>query len=175
VVTRDYVEELLKEMWQYARENEQLLQELRSQIEETEQKISVKQSERDRLLEYQNVGSKIQIKKIENLEKEIQEVKEELNRTKEHYSNALKSLKEEHARLVEKHAQSSHEQALENAVRYLDKFSCREIEENEWLKEEVKMCQKEVNDLKASVQLLEEENVGLVTKLIEGRLQNLRV
>ncbi|NWR73139.1 CCD83 protein, partial [Centropus unirufus] len=175
VVTRDYVEELLKEMWQYARDNEQLLQELRSQIEETEQKISVKQSERDRLLEYQNVGSKIQIQRIENLEKDIQEVKDELNRAKEHYSNALKSLKEEHARLVEKHAQSSHEQALENAVRYLDKFSCREIEENEWLKEEVKMCQKEVNDLKASVQLLEEENVGLVTKLIEGRLQNLRV
>jgi len=37
------------------------------------------------------------------------------------------------------------------------------------------MYQKEISDLKASIQLLEEENIGLVTKLIDGRLQNLRV
>lgn len=41
--------------------------------------------------------------------------------------------------------------------------------------QKVKVYQKEVSDLKASIQLLEEENISLVTKLIDSRLQNLRV
>ncbi|NXY41262.1 CCD83 protein, partial [Ceuthmochares aereus] len=175
VVTRHYVEASLKEMWQYAKDNEQLLEDLHSQIEETNQGLSVKQSERDCLLEYKNVGSKIQLDRIMNLEKDIKEVKDEFQRAKEYYSNALKTLKEENDRQVERHTELSKEQALENAVRNLDKYNRREIEENKWLKEMVKMYQEKVNDLKASVQVLEEENIGLVTKLIDGRLQNLRV
>ncbi|KFR08368.1 Coiled-coil domain-containing protein 83, partial [Opisthocomus hoazin] len=175
VVTRDDVEESLKALWQYVRDEEQLLKDLLSQIEETEQKLSVKQSERDYWLEYINVGSKTQADKIMNLEKDIKEVKDDLHRATEYYRNALKAVKEENDRLVEWHMKLSKEQALENAVRCLDKNCRREIEENEWLKEEVKMYQKEISDLKASIQLLEEENISLVTKLIDGRLQNLRV
>ncbi|NXC72545.1 CCD83 protein, partial [Anhinga anhinga] len=175
VVTREDVEESLKGKWQYVKEKEQLLEDLRSQIEETGQRLSVKQSERDYWLEYKNVGSKTQANKIMNLEKDIREVKGDLRRATEYYRNALKAVKEENDRLVERHMKLSKEQAPENAVRYLDKSSCREIEENEWLKEEVKMYQKEVSDLKASIQLLEEENIDLVTKLIDSRYQNLRV
>ncbi|XP_068251440.1 coiled-coil domain-containing protein 83 [Nyctibius grandis] len=175
VVTRDNVEESLKAIWQYVKDKEQLLEDLHSQIEETRQRLSVKQSERDYWLEYKNVGSKEQANKIMNLEKDIKEVKDDLHKAAEHYRNALEAVKEENDRLVERHVMLSKEQALENAVRYLDKRSVREIEENEWLKEEVKMYQKEISDLKASIQLLEEENIGLVTKLVDGRLQNLRL
>ncbi|KFP61421.1 Coiled-coil domain-containing protein 83, partial [Cariama cristata] len=175
VVTRDDVEESLKAKWQYVKDKEQLLKDLHSQIEEIDRRLSVKQSERDYWLEYKNVGSKTQANKIMNLQKDIKELKDDLDTTTEYYSNALKAVKEENDRLVERHAELSKEQAPENAVRYLDKNSRREIEENEWLKEEVKMYRKEVNDLKASIQLLEEENIRLVTKLIDDRLQNLRV
>ncbi|NXJ50904.1 CCD83 protein, partial [Spizaetus tyrannus] len=175
VVTRDDVEESLKAMWQYAKDKEQLLKDLHSQIEETDKRLSVKRDERDYWLEYKNVGSKAQANKIMNLEKNIKEVKDDFHRATEYYTNALKAVKEENDRLVERHMKLSKEQAPENAVRYLDKNCRREIEENEWLKEEVKMYQKEVSDLKASIQLLEEENIGLVTKLIDGKLQNLRV
>ncbi|NXJ00777.1 CCD83 protein, partial [Psophia crepitans] len=175
VVTRDDVEESLKAVWQYVKDKEQLLKDLHSQIEETEQRLSVKQGERDYWLEYKNVGSKAQANRIMNLEKDIKEVKDNLHRATEYYRNALKAVKEENDRLVERHMELSKEQAPEKAVRYLDKSSHREIQENEWLKEEVKRYQKEVSDLKASIQLLEEENIGLVTKLIDGRLQNLRV
>ncbi|XP_030332898.1 coiled-coil domain-containing protein 83 isoform X2 [Strigops habroptila] len=175
VVTRDDVEESLIATWQYVKDKEQLLEDLHSQIEETNQKISVKQSEKDYCLEYKNVGSKIEAKKIMSLEKDIKEVKDVFRRATEYYRNALKAMKEENVRLVLKHMDLVKEQAPETAVRYLDKDSCREIEENGWLKEEVKLYRKEVSDLKASIQLLEEENIALVAKLVDNRLEYLGV
>ncbi|NXG59516.1 CCD83 protein, partial [Hemiprocne comata] len=172
VVTRDDVEESLKAVWQYEKDKEQLLKDMQSQVEETEQRLSVKKDERDYWLEYKNVGSKTQANKIMNLEKDIKEVKDDLHRATEYYRNTLKAMKEENDRQVLKHMKLSKEQAPENAVRYLDRNSLREIEENEWLKAEIKIYQKEVSDLKASIQHLEEENISLVTKLIDGRLQD---
>ncbi|XP_052526203.1 coiled-coil domain-containing protein 83 isoform X1 [Tympanuchus pallidicinctus] len=175
VVTRDDVEELLKDKWQYAKDKEQILKDLRFQTEETDQRLSVRQSERDYWLDYKNVGSRTDANKIKNLKKDIKEVKDDFQRSSEYYRNALKAVKEENATLVEMYMKKNKEQAPENAVRYLDKSSCREIEENEWLKEEVKLYRKEVRDLKASVQLLEEENISLVRKLMDNKIQNLRV
>ncbi|KAK2516224.1 Ccdc83 [Columba guinea] len=192
VVTRDDVEESLKATWQYVRDEEQLLKgmfypskkliinlssdlltltDLQSQIEETDQRTSEKQSERDYWLEYINVGSKIEAKEIMNLEKDIEDVKDDLRRNTEYYCNTLQAVEEEHVRLIEEHMKLSKEQTPENIVKYLDRNTCKEFQENEWLKEEVKIYQKEVSDLKASIQLLEEENIGLVTKLIDAKLQ----
>uniref|UniRef100_A0A803VQ56 Coiled-coil domain containing 83 n=1 Tax=Ficedula albicollis TaxID=59894 RepID=A0A803VQ56_FICAL len=173
VVTRDDVEESLKAVFQLVKDKEQLLQDLRSQIEETKKKISEKQRERDYWLEYKNVGSKIHAERISSLEKDIAEVKYELERAEEYYREALKVVREENQKLFDRHMQLLSEEALKNAVGYLDKNCRREIEENEWLKEEVKIYRKEESDLKASVQLLEEENVDLVAKLIDIKLQHL--
>uniref|UniRef100_G1NQR3 Coiled-coil domain containing 83 n=1 Tax=Meleagris gallopavo TaxID=9103 RepID=G1NQR3_MELGA len=175
VVTRDDVEESLKDKWQYAKDKEQILKDLLFQTEETDQRLSVRQSERDYWLEYKNVGSRTDANKIKNLKKDIKEVKDDFQRSSEYYRNALKAMKEENDALVEMCMKKNKEQAPENAVRYLDKSSCREIEENEWLKQEVKLYRKEVRDLKASVQLLEEENIRLVRKLMDNKIQNLRV
>ncbi|XP_040503248.1 coiled-coil domain-containing protein 83 isoform X1 [Gallus gallus] len=175
VVTRNDVEESLKDKWQYAKDKEQILKDLLFRTEETDQQLLVKQSERDYWLDYKNVGSKTDANKIKSLKKDIKEVKDDFQRTAEYYRNALKAMKEENDSLIEMHVKKNKEQAPENAVRYLDKCSCREIEENEWLKEEVKLYRKEVRDLKASVQLLEEENISLVRKLMDNKIQNLRV
>ncbi|XP_074757701.1 coiled-coil domain-containing protein 83 [Athene noctua] len=137
VVTRDDVEESLKAKWQYVKDQEQLLKDLHSQIEEAGRRLSEKQSERDYWLEYKNVGSKAQANRIMNLEKDIKEVEYDLHSTAEYHRNALKAVKEENDKLLGGHMKLIKEQACENAVRYLDKHSCREIEENEWLKEEV--------------------------------------
>ncbi|NWZ68083.1 CCD83 protein, partial [Acrocephalus arundinaceus] len=173
VVTRDDVEESLKGVFQFVKDKEQLLQDLRSKIEETKKKISEKQRERDYWLEYKNVGSEIHAAKISSLEKDIVEVKNELERTEEHYNEALKVVREENQKLFDKHMKLLSEEALKKAVGYLDKNCRREIEENEWLKGEVEIYRKEERDLKASVQLLEEENTSLVAKLIDIKLQHL--
>ncbi|NXK60638.1 CCD83 protein, partial [Sylvietta virens] len=175
VVTRDAVEESLKSVFQFVKDKEQLLQDLCSKIEETKQKISEKQRERDYWLDYENVGSKIHAEKISRLEKDIAEVKYELERTEEHYGEALNVVREENQKLFDRHMKLLSEEALRNAVGYLDTNCRREIEENVWLKEEVEIYQKEERDLRASVQLLEEENTSLVAKLIDIKLQHLRV
>ncbi|XP_008494993.2 coiled-coil domain-containing protein 83 [Calypte anna] len=174
VVTRDDVEESLKATWQYEKDKEQLLKDVQSQIEETEQRLSVKQDERDYWLEYKNVGSKTHSSKIMNLEEDIKGVKDDFHRNAEYYRNTLKAMKEENDRQVENHMKLTKEKAPENAVRYLDQNSIREIEENQWLKAEIEMYRKKISDLKASIELLEEENISLVTKLIDSKLQDLR-
>ncbi|NWV31779.1 CCD83 protein, partial [Grantiella picta] len=173
VVTRDDVEELLKSVFQFVKDKEQLLQDLRSQIEATKKIIAEKQRERDYWLEYKNVGSKIHAERISNLEKDIAEIICELEKTAEHYREALKVVKEENERRFDRHMKFLSEEALKSAVGYLDKNCRREIEENEWLKEEVKIYRKAESDLRASVQLLEEENINLVAKLIDIKLQHL--
>ncbi|NXO35403.1 CCD83 protein, partial [Locustella ochotensis] len=175
VVTRDDVEESLKAVFQFVKDKEQLLQDLRSKIEETKKKISEKQQERDYWLEYKNVGSEIHAEKISSLEKDIAEVKYELEKTEEHYREALKVVREENQKRFDRHMKLLSEDSLKKAVGYLDTHCRREIEENEWLKEEVKIYRQEEKDLKASVQLLEEENTSLVAKLIDIKLQHLRV
>ncbi|NWV62876.1 CCD83 protein, partial [Malurus elegans] len=175
VVTRDDVEELLKEVFQFVKDKEQVLQDVRSQIEATKQTILEKERERDYWLEYKNVGSKINDEKISSLEKDIEEVKSELEKTEEYYREAMKVVREENARMFDRHMKLLSEEALKNAVGYLDKHCRREIEENVWLKEEVEIYRKEESDLKASVQLLEEENTNLVAKLTDIKLQQLRV
>ncbi|KFU93310.1 Coiled-coil domain-containing protein 83, partial [Chaetura pelagica] len=138
VVTRDDVEDSLKTVWQYEKDQEQLLKDIQAEIEETEKRISVMQAERDYWLEYKNVGSKTDANKIMNLEKDIQEVKDDLQRTTEYFRSTLKAMKEENDRQVLKHMELTKEQAPEDAVRDLDKDTIREIEENEWLKAEVR-------------------------------------
>ncbi|NXB74372.1 CCD83 protein, partial [Donacobius atricapilla] len=175
VVTRDDVEESLKAVFQFVKDKEQLLQDLRSKIEETKKKNSEKQHERDYWLEYKNVGSEIHAEKIGSLKKDIVEVKYELEKTAEHYREALKVVREENQKLFDRHVKLLSEDSLKKAVGYLDKNCRREIEENEWLKEEVKIYRNEERDLKASVQLLEEGNTSLVAKLIDIKLQHLKV
>ncbi|NWT50060.1 CCD83 protein, partial [Erythrocercus mccallii] len=174
VVTREEVEESLKAVFQFVKDKEQLFQDLRSKTEETKKKNSEKQHERDYWLEYKNVGSEVHAEKISSLEKDIVEVKYELERTEEHYREALKVVREENQKQFDRHMKLLSEAALKKAVGYLDKNCRREIEENEWLKEEVEIYRKEERDLKASVQLLEEENTSLVAKLIDIKLQHLR-
>ncbi|NWR43637.1 CCD83 protein, partial [Regulus satrapa] len=175
VVTRDDVEESLKAVFQFVKDKEHLIQDLHSQIEKTKKKISEKQRERDYWLDYKNVRSKIHAEKIGSVEKDIVEVKYELERTEDYYKEALNVVREENQKLFDRHMKLLSEEALKNAVGYLDKNCRREIEENEWLKEEVKIYRKEEHDLKASVQLLEEENTSLMAKLIDIKLQHLRV
>ncbi|XP_033001964.1 coiled-coil domain-containing protein 83 [Lacerta agilis] len=175
IVTRDDVELAMKEKWQYAKDQEKLIKDMRCQIHYLEQKLVQKQAEVDYWLAYKNVGSTEHAKQIECLEQDIQKLKEELEEMTEFFRISLEETKERTDRYMLKQMELKKEWALENAVKHIDKTSCREIKEYEWLKEEVAGYKKEVSDLEALVHELEKENIYLTNKLFERRLQFLKV
>ncbi|ELK36133.1 Coiled-coil domain-containing protein 83 [Myotis davidii] len=63
----------------------------------------------------------------------------------------------------------------ENAVRFIDKGSYREIWENDWLKKEIAIHRKEVDVLEKAIQELEEENLELIDQLFNCRLVDLKI
>nr|XP_008169078.1 coiled-coil domain-containing protein 83 isoform X2 [Chrysemys picta bellii] len=152
VVTRDDVEAAMREKWQYVKDQELLLKELHSRINEVEHKLLVKQAEKDYWLEYKNVGSGEHAKQIKLLENDIHGLKDDLEQMTEYYRHTLETTKEKMDRLVEKQMN----------------------EKKEWATE-VEMYRKEVSDLEASAQLLEEENIYMIRSLFNCRLQNLKI
>nr|XP_048697613.1 coiled-coil domain-containing protein 83 isoform X2 [Caretta caretta] len=152
VVTRDDVEAAMREKWQYFRDQEILLKELRSKINEVEHKLVVKQAEKDYWLEYRNVGSGEHAKQIKLLENDIHGLKDDVEQMTEYYRHTLEMTKEKMDRLVEKQMD----------------------EKKEWATE-VEIYRKEVSDLEASAQLLEEENIYMIRSLFNCRLQNLKI
>uniref|UniRef100_A0A8C0HHZ6 Coiled-coil domain containing 83 n=1 Tax=Chelonoidis abingdonii TaxID=106734 RepID=A0A8C0HHZ6_CHEAB len=175
IVTRDDVEAAMREKWQYFRDQEVLLKELRSKINEVEHKLLVKQAEKDYWLEYKNVGSREHAKQIKLLENDIHGLKDDLEQMTGQYGKVNTSTYS-YVPLSKFCLQRRSEILFsQNAVKHIDKTSHREIEENEWLKEEVEIYRKEVSDLEASAQLLEEENIYMIRSLFNCRLQNLKI
>ncbi|XP_066556186.1 coiled-coil domain-containing protein 83 [Amia ocellicauda] len=65
--------------------------------------------------------------------------------------------------------------ATETAIKHLGKHSRQEIRENEWLKKEITIYNREVALLENAVQKLEEENLAIVNEMFEHRLGNLKI
>ncbi|XP_015283216.1 PREDICTED: coiled-coil domain-containing protein 83 [Gekko japonicus] len=175
VVTRDDVEKAMKDKWQYIKDQEKLIKDMRSQINQFEQKLLVKQAEVDYWLEYKNVGSADHAQQIQTLEQDIKKLKEDLEEMIEYFRLALEETKQKIDKYTLKQMELKKEWATENAVKHIDSISCREIKEYEWLKEEVALYRKEVDEMEATAHALEEENIYLIKKLYDRRLHYLRV
>ncbi|KAJ6664871.1 hypothetical protein lerEdw1_005843 [Lerista edwardsae] len=174
-ITRDDVETAMKDKWQFIKDQERLIKDMRFQMHYFEQRLLQKQAEMDYWMEYKNVGSGEHAKQIECLEQDIQKLKQELEEMTEYFRIALEETKEKIDKYTLKQMELKKEWATENAVKHIDKVSCREIKEYEWLKEEVAAYRKEVNYLETAVHDLERENIYLIKKLMDRRLQHLKV
>ncbi|XP_062983927.1 coiled-coil domain-containing protein 83 [Elgaria multicarinata webbii] len=175
VVTRDDVEKAMMDKWKYVKDQDKLLKDMRLQIHYIEQKVLRKQTEMDYWLAYKNVGSTEHAKQIEFLELDIKKLKEDLEEMTEYFRVALEETKEKIDKSTLRQMEQKKEWATENAVKHIDKISCREIKEYEWLKEEVAAYRKEVSELEDSVHTLEKENIYLINKLFKSKLQFLKV
>ncbi|XP_058041661.1 coiled-coil domain-containing protein 83 isoform X1 [Ahaetulla prasina] len=175
IITRDDVEKAMMAKWQYIKDQEKLIRDMRFQIHYVEQKLVQKQTEIDYWTVYKNVGSTEHGNQIRFLEQDIKKLKEDLEEMTEFFRISLEEAKERIDKTTLRQMELKKEWATENAVKHIDKISRREIKEYEWLKEEVEAYRKEVDALEEAVSELEKENIYLINKLFERRLQFLKV
>ncbi|ETE64207.1 Coiled-coil domain-containing protein 83, partial [Ophiophagus hannah] len=230
IVTRDDVEKAMMAKWQYIKDQEKLIRDMRFQIHYVEQKLVQKQTEIDYWTGYKTMGSTEHGNQIRFLEQDIkkislEEAKERIDKT----TLRQMELKKEWATECKGYNFNFGAFGLfsQNAVKHIDKISRREIKEYEWLKEEVRLAEiptfpakrvladlltvrnlpilgeaalmqsaeeksgepkirfplswqveayrKEVAALEEAVHEMEKENIYLINKLFERRLQFLKV
>uniref|UniRef100_A0A8C6GEX7 Coiled-coil domain containing 83 n=1 Tax=Mus spicilegus TaxID=10103 RepID=A0A8C6GEX7_MUSSI len=136
VVTREEVEEAMKEKWEFERQQEASLKEMRIQINEAEKLFLEKLSEKEYWEEYKNVGSAQHAQLIVSLQNDIDTVKENAEKMSEQYKVTLEDEKKRISRETMIQLKQRKEWATQHAVRFIDKSNYREIWENDWLKKE---------------------------------------
>ncbi|XP_077634548.1 coiled-coil domain-containing protein 83 isoform X2 [Crocuta crocuta] len=175
VVTREDVEEAMKEKWKFERDQEENLKDMRMQINNAEKLFLEKLSEKEYWEEYKKVGSEQHAKLIISLQNDINTVKENSEKMSEHYKVTLEDARKRIIRETLLQLDQKKEWATQNAVRFIDKGSYIEIWENDWLKREIANHRKEVEELENTIHKLEEENLVLIDQLFNCRLVDLRI
>ncbi|KAM4845887.1 coiled-coil domain-containing protein 83 isoform 2-T5 [Thomomys bottae] len=94
---------------------------------------------------------------------------------KEHYKITLEDTRKKIIRDTLLQIEQKKEWATQNAVKYIDRGSYREIWENDWLKKEIAIHKKEVEELENTVHILEEENLVLIDQLFNCKLTDLKI
>ncbi|EDM18552.1 rCG40629, isoform CRA_b [Rattus norvegicus] len=174
-ITREDVEEAMKEKWKFERDQEAHLKEMRVQISEAEKLFLEKLSEKEYWEEYKNVGSAQHAELILSLQNDIDTVKENAEKMSEQYKVTLEDTRKKIIRETLILLEQRKEWATQNAVRFIDKNNYREIWENDWLKKEIKIHRKEVEELETCIHQLEEENLLLIEQLFNCRLVDLKI
>ncbi|XP_004683321.1 PREDICTED: coiled-coil domain-containing protein 83 [Condylura cristata] len=175
VVTREEVEEAMKEKWKFERDKEQNLKDMRMQIINTEKLFLEKLGEKEYWEEYKNVGSEQHAKIITALQNDISTVKENAEKMSEQYKITLEDARKRIIKETLLQLDQRKEWATQNAVRLIDKGSYREIWENDWLKKEIAIHRKEVEEMEHVIHELEEENLMLINQLFNCRLVDLKI
>ncbi|XP_051004865.1 coiled-coil domain-containing protein 83 [Acomys russatus] len=175
VVTREDVEEAMKEKWKFERDQEENLKEMRIQISDAEKLFLEKLSEKEYWEEYKNVGSAQHAQLIGSLQQEIDSVKDNAEKMSEQYKEMLEESRKRLIKETLAQLDQRKEWATQNAVRFIDRTNYREIWENDWLKKEIAIHRNEVEELEKSIHQLEEENLVLIDQLFNCRLVDLKI
>ncbi|XP_008842382.1 coiled-coil domain-containing protein 83 [Nannospalax galili] len=175
VVTRENVEEAMKEKWKFERDKEKSLKEMRIQISDAEKLFLEKLSEKEYWEEYKNVGSQQHAKLIVSLQNDIDTVKENAEKMSEQYKITLEDTRKRVIRETLLQLDQKKEWATQNAVKFINRSNYQEIWENDWLKKEIAIHRKEVEELENSVHQLEEENLVLIGQLFNCRVVDFKI
>ncbi|KAM5180516.1 coiled-coil domain-containing protein 83 [Mantella aurantiaca] len=174
-VNREQVDELMKEKWDFVRQQENLLEEIRSEMLHLEKQIAAAKTERDYWLQYKNMESTEHAKQIHLLQEEIKHMSQNFNEINEHFRRNLEMTREKIDQETERKMGVTREMATLDAVKHIDSESQKEIHENEWMKKEVAIYSKDIQDLERTVYKTEQENLQLISHLFNCRLQDLKI
>ncbi|XP_013367260.1 PREDICTED: coiled-coil domain-containing protein 83 isoform X2 [Chinchilla lanigera] len=152
VVTREDVEEAMKEKWEFERNQEKNLKDMRTQINNAEKLFLEKLGEKEYWEEYKNVGSEQHAKLITSLQNDINKVTENAEKMSEQYKITL---------------EDTRKKIIRDTLLQLD-------QKKEWAAQ-IAIHRKEVEELENTIHELEEENLVLIDQLFNCRLVDLKI
>ncbi|XP_070313274.1 coiled-coil domain-containing protein 83 isoform X3 [Odocoileus virginianus] len=152
VVTREEVENAMKETWKFERDQGQNLKDMRIQISNSEKLFLEKLSEKEYWEEYKNVGREQHANLITSLQNDINRVKENAKKMSEQYKITLQ----------------------DDRKKIIKETLLQQDQKKEWATE-IANSRKEVEELEKGIHELEEENLVLIDQLFNCRLVDLKI
>lgn len=174
-VTKDEVIAQMKDNWAMRARNAQTLEELNGSLVEKDQEIALQRRLVEYWKDYRDRGQHDHDKQIRLLEESVTDLQETFETMSGHMVNSLAKDKEE----IEKNTLQVLDRhkyiATEKAIAKMDKYSRREVIDNDWLLREIEMHRRETMDLFKVAEKLEEENLRTLSELFQCQMEDLRV
>ncbi|CAL1538518.1 unnamed protein product [Lymnaea stagnalis] len=173
--TRDDVTQEMMLKWHRQKEREKEMEKLKSQLALKEGEISNVVKEVKFWKSFRDSGQHKLHMQIKLLEQEIQDIESSFVDMEGHLSKENELAIHELEKLTEEALAQQKDKASERALTQLDKNDRQEIMDNEWLKREVAMHQVETDGIRQVVEMLERENLQLMSELFECSVEDLKV
>jgi len=175
VVTKEHVVRQMKLNWDTRKDNEQQLSELEARVHEKSAEIEACQQEVKRWEEYRDRGQFEHEKTIRLLGQEMEDMDISFQEISEHLQSTLSRAKEEIEKSTSEILDRQKYIATEKAIAKMDKYSRREVIDNDWLTRETEIHRRETAELFKVVETLEEENLRILSELFECQVEDLHI
>ncbi|XP_022094811.1 coiled-coil domain-containing protein 83-like [Acanthaster planci] len=175
VVNKEHVEEALKDKWKAAKEEDQKIEDLKGEIAQRAAELEEELVTVAKWQEYRNKGQHEHAKHIKLLEQELLDMQVSFDEMKAHLERTLNVAKDEIHKSTEERLMEQKHIASEKAMTTLDKWSTQEVKDNKWLKKEAELHRVEAERLVEEVEVLEKENLEIMSRLFDCRIQDLKI
>lgn len=172
---REDVVVVMKDCWQWQKEQEDELEALKKKIENVEKQIEGEQKNVNYWKDYKEKGQYEHKKEIQVLSKEMEDMANSFNEMIGHLERSNVKDKEKIKLFTEEKLKSQKTEAKNKAIGQLDKYSRQEILDKEWLVREVEIHKREADDLRKVVENLEKDNLEIMSELFECKIEDLKV
>lgn len=165
----------MKDKWDRQRELEREIEGIKKQIASVEEEIRLVQKEVDYCKNYRDVEQHKNKKRINLLEADIEDMEASFQEMKSHLERSNERSKNEISSRTESMLDKQKDLATQKAISKLDKYSQREVLDNEWLTREVNLHRKDTVALREKVEGLEKGNLEIMAELFECKIEDLKI
>lgn len=165
----------MKDKWDRQRELEREIEGVKKQIDSVEEEIRLVQKEVDYCKNYRDVEQHKNKKRINLLEADIEDMEASFQEMKTHLERSNERSKNEISSRTENMLDKQKDLATQKAISKLDKYSQREVLDNEWLTREVNLHRKDTEALREKVEGLEKGNLEIMAELFECKIEDLKI
>jgi len=166
------VEKALQEKLASLRLEETSLEEVKQKISISDEKIQLQSKELLQLIHYKEVGETMDKTNIELLNKELKDMDDSYAEMADFFEKSLEAMKHAITKQNEDNITQQKKLASEQAIHNLDKQTEQEFLDNKWLLREVDINQKHIATVEQEVEMLERQNIEIMSELFGQQLED---